>query len=171
MKSLAALSTLLAVTAAAVPQPTPTKASYDGHKVFRVMVGSKPQRVSDVVDRLGLSFWQHPTRKGAFADIEVPPARVDEFRKEMEGLELITMHEDLGKSIADEGAFHIYAGESVSAAWQTAERGIVSVLTRFARPPQRARPTRRGSTRTTPTMTTCSSSTTWRPRTPATPRS
>ncbi|KAK4090558.1 hypothetical protein Purlil1_5230 [Purpureocillium lilacinum] len=117
MKSLAALSTLLAVTAAAVPQPTPTKASYDGHKVFRVMVGSKPQRVSDVVDRLGLSFWQHPTRKGAFADIEVPPARVDEFRQEMEGLELITMHEDLGKSIADEGAFHIYAEGSANSTW------------------------------------------------------
>lgn len=111
MKTLALLSSLLAAaSAAAPPTPTPTTASYDGYKVFRVPVRTKTQRVNHVVDKLGLGYWQPAQRKGAFADIQVPPGQVDAFYREMDGLELITMHEDLGKSMAGETTSLAYAG-------------------------------------------------------------
>lgn len=96
--------------AAAAPPPPPTRVSYDGFKVFRVPVGGSAQRVNDVVARLGLDVWQPASRKGAFADIEVPPAKLDNFGRAMAGLELLTMHDDLGRSIADEASFDVYAG-------------------------------------------------------------
>lgn len=108
--SLAILPCLLAAGAWAAA--TPARVSFDGYKVFRVPVRDEAQRVNDVVARLGLGVWQPASRKGAFADIEVPPSKVDDFAREMQGLELITMHEDLGRSIADEASFEVYAGTS-----------------------------------------------------------
>ncbi|KAF4506597.1 hypothetical protein G6O67_006665 [Ophiocordyceps sinensis] len=103
--------------AAAAPPPTPTRVSYDGFKVFRVPVGGSAQRVNNVVARLGLDVWQPASRKGAFADIEVPPAKLDNFGRAMAGLELLTMHDDLGRSIADEASFDVYAEGSANDTW------------------------------------------------------
>lgn len=47
--------------------------SYSGYKVFRVPVGAQVQYVNAAVARLGLNMWQPVSRKGAFADVEVPP--------------------------------------------------------------------------------------------------
>lgn len=110
MKSLLAiLPALLAVGTWAATTP-PARVRYDGFKVFRVPVRTDTQRVNDIIARLDLGVWQPASRKGAFADIEMPPAKLDDFRREMQGFELITMHEDLGKSIADEASFEVYAG-------------------------------------------------------------
>ncbi|PHH93354.1 hypothetical protein CDD83_5908 [Cordyceps sp. RAO-2017] len=116
MKSLLVLPSLLAAVSAAVT-PTPTQVSFDGYKVFRVPVRTQVQRVNEVVEKLDLSFWQPASRKGAFADIQVPPNKVDDFRHAMEGLELITMHEDLGKSIAEEAVFEAYVEGSANDTW------------------------------------------------------
>ncbi|KJZ70245.1 hypothetical protein HIM_10359 [Hirsutella minnesotensis 3608] len=116
MKSFTVLSSLLAAALAAV-MPTPTRISYDGYKVFRVPVRTQTSHVNDVVEKLGLSFWQPASRKGAFADIQVPPGQLDAFHREMQGLELITMHEDLGKAIAAETAYEIYADGSANDTW------------------------------------------------------
>ena len=113
MKSLAVLSSFLAAASAGVVSPTPTKVSYDGHKVFRVQVGAKPQRVSDIISKLDLNVWQPPSRKGAFADIEVAPDKLDAFHREVQGLRVETMHENLGQSIADEAGFEAYASMSL----------------------------------------------------------
>ncbi|ODA83571.1 hypothetical protein RJ55_02085 [Drechmeria coniospora] len=117
MKSIAVLSALLAgVSAVAVPG-APTTVSYEGYKVFRVQVGTKSQHVNDVIAKLGLSTWQPPSRKGAFADIEVPPSKLAAFRREMKGMDMVAMHEDLGSSIADEGAFQTYVEGSLNGTW------------------------------------------------------
>ncbi|PFH55913.1 hypothetical protein XA68_17398 [Ophiocordyceps unilateralis] len=115
MRWLTILSCLVAGTAWAAVSPT--KASYDGYKVFRVPVGARVQRVNSIVDELGLHFWQPASRKGAFADVEVPPGKVKAFHEAMQGFDLVVMHEDLGKSVAEEGAFAVYADGSVNETW------------------------------------------------------
>ncbi|KAF4596022.1 carboxypeptidase [Ophiocordyceps camponoti-floridani] len=116
MRSLTILSCLLAGAAwAGVVAPAPT--SFDGYKVFRVPVGARTQRVNSVVDEMGLRFWQPASRKGAFADVEVPPAKVDAFRQAMKGFDLIVMHEDLGRSMVSEGTFGVYADGSANETW------------------------------------------------------
>ncbi|KAL2878698.1 hypothetical protein SGCOL_005922 [Colletotrichum sp. CLE4] len=98
MKSLAALSTLVAAaSAASVAGASSKRVSYDGTKVFRLSVGAP--------------------RAGAFADIVVPAAEVDSFKAEVAGMNLTTMHEDLGASIADESGFSVYAVGSANATW------------------------------------------------------
>ncbi|PHH62611.1 hypothetical protein CDD81_6845 [Ophiocordyceps australis] len=122
LKTLSACLTLLAAAATAAPTDTPEDAvSYNGFKVFRVPVQGDPQRINDVASQLNLTFWQPASRKGAFADIEVPPAMVDAFNKEMEtdGTQVTVMHEDLGQSISDEATFGVYADGSANDTWFT----------------------------------------------------
>lgn len=117
MKSfLAALLLGAAPLAAASPAPAPQsssqRVSYDGYKVFRLPVGTDASKVAGIVDRLGLSTWKGAPRAGSFADVVVPPAQVDAFRGEIAGMEaVVTMHEDLGASIAEEASFQAYAGK------------------------------------------------------------
>ena len=86
------------------------KVSYDGYKVFRVQVREDVEMVNGVIDRLGLATWKGAKRAGAAADIVVPPNQVEDFKKEIEGLDAVVMHHDLGASINTESDFHIYAG-------------------------------------------------------------
>ena len=112
MKHLAILSTYCALASAAAAAPRPQRVSYDGYKVFRVDVGDQVDKVNDVVSSLGLSTWKWAPRAGAFADIVVPPTKVDAFANEIADLSAVTMHEDLGASIAEESGFEAYAGMS-----------------------------------------------------------
>ncbi|KAG8416118.1 hypothetical protein J3459_013780 [Metarhizium acridum] len=114
MKALVVLSSFLAPAAAVAVDST---VSYDGHKVFRVPVADDGSLIQGVIDRLQLSPWQPPTRKGAFADIQVAPSQLEEFQKAMQGQDLITMHDDLGKSITQEGTFMTYAAGSANDTW------------------------------------------------------
>lgn len=107
MKTAAIQSLFIALAAAAAVQP---KVSYDGHKVFRVPVVDDGSHVKSVLDKLNIHAWQQPSRKGAFADIQVAPKELDAFYKAMQGQQLTVMHEDLGQSIAQEGTYQSYAG-------------------------------------------------------------
>lgn len=111
MKTLALLPSLVASVVALAVEP---KLSYDGHKVFRVPVLDDGSHIKGVINKLNVITWQPPTRKGAFADVQVAPSQLDAFHKAMNGQEIITMHEDLGKSITEEGTFHTYAGTLTS---------------------------------------------------------
>ncbi|RDA94946.1 hypothetical protein CP533_0159 [Ophiocordyceps camponoti-saundersi (nom. inval.)] len=116
MKSSVMLPFLLTVAATLAAA---AKMSYDGVKVYRVPVGAGAQvrRVNSIAEDLGLDFWQPANRKGVFADIQVPPAKVEGFLKGMKGFEVDVLHEDLGKSVEKEGAFDVYADGSANKTW------------------------------------------------------
>ena len=101
-------SQLLATLAAAATVPQPV--SYDGHKVFRVPVHNDGSSLRSILESLEVSVWQPPSKKGAFADIQVAPHQLKAFEEALGGHELITMHDDLGKSIQQENAFETYKG-------------------------------------------------------------
>lgn len=116
MKYLPLLPIYLSLaSAAAVTKPE--RVSYDGYKVFRVAVGDQVAKVNDVISSLGLSTWKGAPRAGAFADIVVPPTKIDAFNGKIIGLDTVTMHEDLGASIAEESNFHTYAAGSANSTW------------------------------------------------------
>ncbi|KAH8899090.1 zinc carboxypeptidase [Thozetella sp. PMI_491] len=101
--------------AAAVQQ---AKVSYDGYKVFRVAVGDEVAKVNGIVEKLGLTTWKGAPRANAMADIVVPPAQLEAFNAEIGDMQSITMHEDLGASIAEESNFGVYAAAaSVNSTW------------------------------------------------------
>jgi hypothetical protein len=108
MMRLAILSICLSLASAA-SVVKPGKVSYDGYKVFRVAVGNQVAKVNDVVSSLGLATWKGAPRAGAFADIVVPSTKIDTFAEKIAGLDTITMHEDLGASIAEESSLGTYA--------------------------------------------------------------
>ncbi|TDZ33813.1 Metallocarboxypeptidase A-like protein [Colletotrichum spinosum] len=118
MKSLAVLSAVFAAaSAASVAGANSKRVSYDGTKVFRVSVGDEVDRINSVVSKLQLSTWKGAPRAGALADIVVPAGQVGAFEAEVAGLNVTTMHEDLGASIADESSFQVYAVGSANATW------------------------------------------------------
>ncbi|KAH7313752.1 zinc carboxypeptidase [Stachybotrys elegans] len=97
MKVIAAVATLVATAAAAT-------VSYDGYKVYRVPVGESADDIDAIIEKLGLSTWEHSRQPGSFADVVVPPETIELFEKEAADLGAVTMHEDLGASIAEESA-------------------------------------------------------------------
>ncbi|KAM7200875.1 zinc carboxypeptidase [Naviculisporaceae sp. PSN 640] len=113
----AALSLLLTLGSAAVSRPKPQVKSYKGYKVFRVAVGTDASKVSGIVNKLGLTTWKGAPRAGTFADIVVPPTEVATFETEVSGMDVITMHEDLGASIDEESTFQTYAAGAVNSTW------------------------------------------------------
>ncbi|WYZ44423.1 hypothetical protein EsH8_VII_000859 [Colletotrichum jinshuiense] len=118
MKSFAALFAIVATaSAASVAAPSAKRVSYDGTKVFRLSVGDEVDRVNGVVNKLQLTTWKGAPRAGAFADIVVPSGEVDAFKAEIAGMNVTTMHEDLGAAIADESSFSLYAVGSANATW------------------------------------------------------
>lgn len=107
MKTFTALTALLATaSAAAVPSE---KVSYDGYKVIRVSVADVDE-VNSIVSKLDLTTWKDAQKAGSHADIIVPPSKLTAFEKATSGMDSVTMHEDLGKSIADESTFKTYVG-------------------------------------------------------------
>ncbi|OLN88091.1 Metallocarboxypeptidase A-like protein [Colletotrichum chlorophyti] len=118
MKSLSAFSAIVAAaSAASVAGGSSKRVTYDGTKVFRLSVGDEVDRVNGIVNKLQLSTWKGAPRAGAFADIVVPPTEVAAFKAEIAGLNVTTMHEDLGAAIADESSFSLYAAGSANATW------------------------------------------------------
>lgn len=108
MYSLAVLATVLTAALGATIPNKPV--SYDGHKVFRVSTGKNPDDIVSIVDKLKLHTWSFPKTPNSKADVVVPPAKVPEFEKLISGFTSEVMHEDLGKSISQEGTFATYAG-------------------------------------------------------------
>ena len=96
MKSLLATSFLLGLAAAVA---VPSKAVYDGAKVIRVKDSAE---VKNLIKTNSLSTW---IEANGNVDVVVPPG-VDAF----DGLESLTMHEDLGASITKESEYDVYAG-------------------------------------------------------------
>lgn len=79
------------------------KVTYDGFGVFRLPVGSDMSRVAGVVEKLGLDTWKSFNKPGAYADVVVPPEKLEAFHEEIADLEGVeVMHEDLGASIVAE---------------------------------------------------------------------
>lgn len=146
--SLLAISGALGLSSAAAVESSQRK-SYDGYKVFRLSVGKDVAKVNNIVGKLGLTTWKGAPRAGAASDIVVPPSEVAAFEAAVAGMEVVTMHEDLGASIAEESTFGVYAGMFVPV---HNTRALV-----YSQLPQPGRPMPRGSTRTT-AMTTTSSS-------------
>ncbi|KAJ9136841.1 Zinc carboxypeptidase [Pleurostoma richardsiae] len=109
------LATLSSVVTCAVIQPG--KISYDGYKVVRVPVGTDASKITDIVSELQLKTWKGAPRAGAFADIVVPPSQAAAFANAISGMDAITMHENLGQSIAEESDFTAYASGSANATW------------------------------------------------------
>jgi hypothetical protein len=110
MKHLSVLSVFTAAVSAASLNQQVTKISYDGYKVIRLAVGEEVDKVNGIVSNLGLKTWKGAPRAGAYADIVVPPSQFKAFSAATSGMEAITMHQDLGASIAEESSFHTYAG-------------------------------------------------------------
>jgi hypothetical protein len=108
------LSTLLGLVAlaSAVVVPSSGRRSYEGYKVYRLSVGQEVDKVADIIERLGLTTWKGAPRAGAVSDIVVPPSQIEAFLAEISGMEVVTMHEDLGLSIEDEASFRVYEGAS-----------------------------------------------------------
>jgi hypothetical protein len=108
-------SSLLALSSAAAVQP-PARKSYEGYKVFRLAVGEDVAKINNVIDGLGLATWKkiHP---GGRADIVVPPSQVSAFEAGTAGMGVVTMHQDLGASIAEESTFRAYAAGSANVTW------------------------------------------------------
>lgn len=102
----------LLALASAASVPSSEKKSYDGYKVVRLTVGEHVAKVQNIVDRLGLTTWKGKPRANADADIVVPPSLIGAFEAEIAGMKAVTMHDDLGASIADEASFSVYAGMS-----------------------------------------------------------
>ena len=105
-----ALSGLVSLASAAAVQTSQRK-SYDGFKVFRLAVGQDAAKVSGIIEKLDLTTWMGAPRAGKNSDIVVPPAQVSAFAAATAGMSIVTMHEDLGRSIDDQTTFSAYAGE------------------------------------------------------------
>ncbi|GAB1317997.1 hypothetical protein MFIFM68171_08207 [Madurella fahalii] len=114
--ALLASSVLLGLSSAAAVQSQERK-SYGGYKVFRLSVEQDVAKVNNIIGKLGLTTWKGAPRAGAAADIVVPPSEVAAFEAEISGMNAITMHEDLGASIAEESTFSTYAAGSANATW------------------------------------------------------
>jgi hypothetical protein len=125
--TLLASSGLLAVASAAAVESSQRK-SYDGYKVFRLKVGEDVAKVNNIIDTLGLTTWKGKPRVGVPADIVVPPSQVDAFEAQIAGMEAVTMHEDLGASIADESNFSVYAGMAIIIHCTSLDLGLTSLL-------------------------------------------
>ena len=109
MRLIVTYLALAAVASAAAVEPRAV--SYDGFKVVRIPVGTDASKVTEIVNKLQLKTWKGAPKAGAFADIMVPPSQIEAFNTEIAGMEAVTMHEDLGASIAEESNYAAYAGE------------------------------------------------------------
>lgn len=135
-----AVSLFLTVASAAVSRPKPQVKSYSGYKVFRVPVGTDASKVSGIVNKLGLTTWKGAPRAGTFADIVVPPTELAAFEQEVTGMEVVTMHEDLGASIDEQNSFGAYAAGTANSTWFNAYHSYADHL-QFLRDLQAQYPT------------------------------
>ncbi|KAI4635469.1 uncharacterized protein J4E87_000421 [Alternaria ethzedia] len=103
------------------------KINYDDWKVYRVNVGSNAAKIDDVMSKLSLDLWKGKPASSDVVDVMVPPSAVKDFEastKDIEGKTKV-MHDNLGRSIADEQTVSIYAaGAAPSASWFNAYHSI-----------------------------------------------
>lgn len=107
MKLLLSACTLLGLASAATIQPR--KISYDGFQVVRLPVGMDASKVTDIVNKLGLSTWKGAPKAGHYTDIVVAPEKIAAFTKATAGMERSVLHENLGQSIAAESEFPAFS--------------------------------------------------------------
>ena len=96
MRSILALPFLLSAASAIA---VPSKVSYAAHKVVRVK--NSPE-VEQLIKQNSLATW---VKQAGNVDVVIPPGVTA-----LDGLETLVMHEDLGKSIAEEGNYDVYEG-------------------------------------------------------------
>lgn len=81
---------------------SPAHVSYDRFKTIRISTEVEADRVANIICGLQLlTLKESPS----FIDVLVPPERLDIFRADAAGLDLMIMHENLGAAIADEASF------------------------------------------------------------------
>ncbi len=91
------------------------KVSYDDWKVYRVNIGSDRDQFQGVFNKLQLGLWKGQPETSDVVDVVVPPSQISDFEKLTGNINTRVMHEDLGKSIADEDAsVNVYEGMSPS---------------------------------------------------------
>lgn len=118
MQRLAFLCAASAYGTLANPLVQSRQVSYDGVGVFRVPVGDDVSKVAQLVEKLELDTWKSYLRPGAYADVVVPPEKLQAFQEEVAGVDgVVTMHENLAASIAaeQEPAVDILSGPSLAA--------------------------------------------------------
>lgn len=99
------LASLGLASAATVVRPV----SYDGWKVYRVVVGDNSAKLSEVMSKLQLKTWKGKVETSDVVDVVVPPTQIEAFVSSTEALNTKLMHDDLGVSIAEETNFSVYA--------------------------------------------------------------
>jgi hypothetical protein len=85
---------------------------YDGVKVLRVPTGADVKPIEALIESLDLERWTTTPTANSHVDVEVPQDKHDEFVAAANAISatanikqpIVTMHEDLGKSIRDESA-------------------------------------------------------------------
>ncbi|KAH8825266.1 hypothetical protein DL96DRAFT_1612558 [Flagelloscypha sp. PMI_526] len=105
-------------------------APYAGTKVFRVPTSNASSifQYEQLIDKLELETWTDESLENSWIDVQVDADKVDEFTQSVDAIlsahgidkEVITMHEDLGASIAaeTEGMFdEKFSIEAVNATW------------------------------------------------------
>ena len=130
MKSLSILTALLGLASATSirSEARPKRTSYDGYKVLRVAAGEDAAKLNKIIADLGLETWKGAAKVGGHADVVVPPTKLSAFKAQAAGFETLTMHEDLGMSIADESGFQAYAG-SANQSWFNSYHAYADHLT------------------------------------------
>ena len=107
MKTLLLTPVLLALGATA-------RVSYAGAKAMRISVGEDVVLVAQLIADLGLPTWkgapQGIPKPNSRVDLVVPADKMGEFesRVQKSGLDVDTMHEDLGLAIEEEGRMSVY---------------------------------------------------------------
>jgi hypothetical protein len=130
------LTTFLVPTLVSAVAVEPRKVNYDGYQVVRVKTSEK---VNKIINANKLPTWSGRPENVEYADVVLTPGS-----KVFSGIKTEVMHEDLGKSIAEESQFAPLAGKQGS-------RFIFRLPTHG---PQLKPPTSTGLTATTPTPTT-----------------
>ncbi|KAK3504451.1 hypothetical protein B0T13DRAFT_3751 [Neurospora crassa] len=112
MKYLSILTALLGLASATAirSEARPKRSAYDGYKVLRVAAGDDADKLNKIIADLELETWKGVAKVGGHADVVIPPSKLAAFNAQAEGFETLTMHEDLGVSIANESGFQAYAG-------------------------------------------------------------
>jgi hypothetical protein len=99
MKAAIIASFLLPFTAS-VALPRPDKVDYEGYKVFRLNTEHGLAQVQEKLSSISFDQWNTDTSR--HIDISVSPEQLAAF--EALGLDFHVMHENLGRSLAEESA-------------------------------------------------------------------
>lgn len=94
------LGSILLPLVAGIAVPSPGKVDYEGYKVFRIYTEHQLAHVQDKLSSLPFDQWNHDVAR--HIDISVSPEQLAAF--EALGLDFHIMHDNLGRSLAEESA-------------------------------------------------------------------